>query len=233
MFSAEQVHPKSALQRSLKPALLLGLTACLAACVVVPPRERHPGGLPPPPNPTPVYNTPPPVYSPPPPVYAPQPTVQLVPAPPPLRSEHRSAAPAAHFLWVDGHWRWDGHRHQWEPGHWVEPRQGESHVAARWVNENGTWVYHPSRWQRAQSVAPVAVAVAIPQPPPRRREAVPPRPGPGHFWIDGHWRWDRNQHVWVSGRWERERRGERWTGANWKLEPGGRWTFVEGYWSRR
>jgi hypothetical protein len=213
-------------------ALVLGLTACLSACVVVPPRERHAGGLPPPPNPTPVYNTPPPVYSPPP-VYAPAPTVQVVPAPPPLRSEQRLAAPAAHWFWVDGHWRWDGQRHQWEPGRWVEPRHGESHVGARWVNEGGTWVYHPARWERVQGVAAAPVVMAIPQPPPRRSEAVPPRPGPGHFWIDGHWRWERNQHVWVSGHWERERQGERWTAAQWKLEPGGRWTFVEGYWSRR
>jgi hypothetical protein len=155
-----------------------------------------------------------------------------VPPPPPLRIELRPAAPAAHWFWVEGHWRWDGQRHQWEPGRWVEPRHGESHVPARWALEGGIWVYHPARWQRAPAAAG-PIAVAIPAPPPLRHEVVPRRPGPGTFWIEGHWRWERGTHVWVAGRWERERRQERWVPSEWKLLQGSGWTFVEGHWSRR
>jgi hypothetical protein len=75
--------------------------------------------------------------------------------------------------------------------------------------------------------------VRIPAPPPRQREARPPSPGPRHFWIDGHWRWERGNHVWVSGHWERERHGERWVGAQWRLQPDKTWVYVEGYWTRR
>jgi len=39
------------------------------------------------------------------------------PAPPP-RVEYRPAPPAHPVVWVRGHWRWNGYRYVWIPGHY-------------------------------------------------------------------------------------------------------------------
>lgn len=44
-------------------------------------------------------------------------------APPPLRFE--SVPPARYgYVWAPGVWRWDGQRHVWMAGHWLQERPG-------------------------------------------------------------------------------------------------------------
>jgi hypothetical protein len=41
------------------------------------------------------------------------------PAPPPLRVEVQGPRPYAAAVWHRGHWRWNGRRYVWVPGHWA------------------------------------------------------------------------------------------------------------------
>ncbi len=54
-------------------------------------------------------------------------------------------------------------------------------------------------------------------------------PGPGHFWIGGHWGWAGHRHVWVPGRWERHRQGYGWQPHRWH-QQGGVWRESRGHW---
>jgi len=67
-------------------------------------------------------------------------------------------------------------------------------------------------------------------PPPPRAEVVVVRPGPGFFWIRGHWRWYANAYDWVPGRWEHVPPGYRaWHEGHWRHDRNG-WFWVEGRW---
>ncbi len=69
-------------------------------------------------------------------------------------------------------------------------------------------------------------------PPPIRREVVVVRPGPGYFWVPGHWDWAPAQrnYVWVGGVWARPPfRHAVWVGPRWR-RIGGRAYFVGGHW---
>ena len=60
----------------------------------------------------------------------------------------------------------------------------------------------------------------------------PPRPGANHFWVDGHWKWNRraNQYVWVNGYWLKRKRGRVYVAGQWRKVRGG-WKYVPGYWA--
>lgn len=191
-------------QRIGRRTLLLALSATLAACVVAPAQPVAPAA----------------------------PLIGVRIAPPPAQVEVIPVAPAPHWYWIGGHWRWDGQRYVWAPGHWVEPRPNEVFVPARWVFEGGVWVYRPGYWRRVEALpataAGVSVTVTVP-PPMARQEVMPPAPGPANFWISGHWRWEGNAHVWVPGHWEAERPGYHWVPAHW-VPVGPAWRYVPGHW---
>jgi hypothetical protein len=63
-------------------------------------------------------------------------------APPPPRVEIVPAAPASHWYWVGGHWKWENNGYVWVAGHWVEPRPKEAFVQAQWSRDGGGY------WQR-------------------------------------------------------------------------------------
>jgi hypothetical protein len=58
------------------------------------------------------------------------------PVPPP-RYEAVPPPPGERVVWRPGHWRWDGVRYDWIPGHYVE----RPVVANRWIP--GHWVNGP------------------------------------------------------------------------------------------
>ena len=68
-------------------------------------------------------------------------------APPPDRYE-RVPAPRRGYVWVDGHWQWNGARHVWVRGHWERQRVGYVYHAPRWVERDGRWEYQARRWDR-------------------------------------------------------------------------------------
>ncbi len=47
------------------------------------------------------------------------------------------------------------------------------------------------------------VAEVHSHPPPPRAEVRPPRPYPGAFWVEGHWRHHHHDWIWMEGHWER------------------------------
>ena len=68
-------------------------------------------------------------------------------------------------------------------------------------------------------------------PPNRKTEIRTERPGPKHFWIEGHWRWNhkKNTYKWIPGHWVKKREGKTWVHGSWKQTPRG-WKWVESYW---
>jgi len=75
--------------------------------------------------------------------------VQLNFAPPAPRYE---AVPEARhgYVWSAGHWQWNAHRnhHVWVAGTWQRERPGYAYNAPGWVERDGRWHYHASRWDR-------------------------------------------------------------------------------------
>ncbi|MCG6961713.1 MAG: YXWGXW repeat-containing protein [Acidobacteria bacterium] len=75
------------------------------------------------------------------------------------------------------------------------------------------------------------VLVRVP-PPAARVEVRPARPGPGHVWVAGHWRWSGRRYVWASGHWARPpHAGAVWAAGHWARRGGG-WLWVAGHWKR-
>src|SRR5215475_3991368 len=68
-------------------------------------------------------------------------------APPAARYEV-APAPRQGYVWRQGYWGWDGHRHVWHNGHWERARPGYAYRSPHWVEHNGRWSYQASRWDR-------------------------------------------------------------------------------------
>ena len=100
-------------------ALVLAL---LGGCVVEPAHERVVIEQPPPP--VVVRVAPPPEY------------VEEVPPPRPG------------FIWVRGHWRWNGAAHEWERGHWEAERVGYRYARPRWERIGEEWHFTAGFWIR-------------------------------------------------------------------------------------
>ena len=62
----------------------------------------------------------------------------------------------------------------------------------------------------------------------------PPKPGPKHVWINGHWKWSkkRKEYIWVKGYWLKPKKGRAWVPGHWEKVPGG-FKWVPGHWRRR
>ena len=64
--------------------------------------------------------------------------------PPAVELETLPPRPAAHAVWVDGQWSWEGSAWAWSSGAWVEPAQGARY--APWVlrvRHDGTLEFAP------------------------------------------------------------------------------------------
>ena len=69
-------------------------------------------------------------------------------------------------------------------------------------------------------------------PPPVQAEVIAVAPGPGYFWIGGHWAWQMNRHVWVGGNWQAPRAGYAWVPHGWYRRGNG-WHEGHGHWASR
>jgi hypothetical protein len=73
-----------------------------------------------------------------PPGWQPMPPPRYEPVPPP---------PGAAYVWVPGHWRWNGYRYIWVGGRYVVRQTGwHRWVDGRWVIINGRWTWIPAHW---------------------------------------------------------------------------------------
>jgi WXXGXW repeat (2 copies) len=67
------------------------------------------------------------------------------------------------------------------------------------------------------------------QPPPERYEAIGTAPGPGYFWVRGHWGWHHEHWEWVGGRWEHATQPNSvWVAGQW-VQRGNGYVWVEGH----
>jgi hypothetical protein len=62
-------------------------------------------------------------------------------APPPVRVETQTVAPARGYVWTRGYWRWTGTTYVWVPGTWVvRPRQAVIWIEGHWVPQYNGWI---------------------------------------------------------------------------------------------
>ncbi len=73
--------------------------------------------------------------------------IDLGVAPPAPRYE-AVPGPRSGYDWAPGYWRWEGQRHVWTQGRWLEARPGYYWVADRWEPRNGRHYYEHGYWQR-------------------------------------------------------------------------------------
>ena len=69
--------------------------------------------------------------------------------PPPDRVEVIGVAPGAGYVWVGGHWSWQGNDFGWTPGHWVAVERGYRHwVPGHWQQRRHRWYWVEGHWGR-------------------------------------------------------------------------------------
>jgi hypothetical protein len=56
--------------------------------------------------------------------------------------------PRAGYVWVPGHWQWNGRRYYWTAGFWERGRPGYAFHRPEWVQRDGRWHYEARRWDR-------------------------------------------------------------------------------------
>jgi WXXGXW repeat (2 copies) len=67
--------------------------------------------------------------------------------PPPAARVEVVPAPRVGYVWAQGYWLWDGHRHIWRKGHWEAERPGQRYVAARWIETPEGWRFVRAHWE--------------------------------------------------------------------------------------
>lgn len=73
----------------------------------------------------------------------------VVVGPPPAEVvETIPAQPGPDYVWIRGHYRWDGAQYVWMPGHWAQPPAGYVEwVPGHWVRREGGWFWIEGHWR--------------------------------------------------------------------------------------
>ncbi|MBX3503211.1 MAG: YXWGXW repeat-containing protein [Alphaproteobacteria bacterium] len=75
--------------------------------------------------------------------------------PPPSPRYEAPPPPRGGYTWAPGYWGWDGRRHVWHRGRWMQARRGYHWVPAQWVDidpgPRRRWRFVPGHWERAQA----------------------------------------------------------------------------------
>ncbi len=58
----------------------------------------------------------------------------------------RPANPYRRGVWVNGHYRHNGHRHVWVRGHYVQTRSGFVYVQPHWKKTRRGYYFVPGHW---------------------------------------------------------------------------------------
>lgn len=72
---------------------------------------------------------------------APTPVIMVESEPPAEIEDEIVQCPGPNYVWIKGHWQWDGMHYQRVHGHWVV----RPTVSAMWVN--GFWTKHHNHWR--------------------------------------------------------------------------------------
>ena len=67
-------------------------------------------------------------------------------APPKAIVSVRGVRPHKNSIWVEGYWRWNGHKYVWLDGYWRSHTTGKIWVAGRWKHHSRGWVWVNGRW---------------------------------------------------------------------------------------
>jgi hypothetical protein len=68
--------------------------------------------------------------------------------PPPARVESTPPPPSPYHVWDPGHWRWDGRRYVWVPGHYIHnPHHYAKWIPGHWVERHGGWYWVEGHWR--------------------------------------------------------------------------------------
>jgi WXXGXW repeat (2 copies) len=79
-------------------------------------------------------------------------------------------------------------------------------------------------------VFPARSTVVVGPPPAAIVEVVPASPGPGYYWVRGHWGYSpEGRYVWIHGHYVARRPGSVWVEGRYENRNGG-YVWVEGYW---
>jgi len=74
--------------------------------------------------------------------------VYVVREPPPEVVETIPPSPGPQYVWVRGHYRWEGSAYVWVPGHWQVPPQGYTEwVSGHWERREGGWAWVEGHWR--------------------------------------------------------------------------------------
>jgi len=72
----------------------------------------------------------------------------VVREPPPDQAEDPGAAPGTEYVWIHGHWAWNGADWVWHRGHWEVRRAGFQWIPGHWVRRRGGWLWVEGHWRR-------------------------------------------------------------------------------------
>jgi len=68
--------------------------------------------------------------------------------PPEPLYEEVSVSPGYGYVWIDGHWNWNGYDWGWVGGRWVRERLGYIYVTPYYDHVGGRYVYRTGYWSR-------------------------------------------------------------------------------------
>jgi len=167
----------------------------------------------------------------------------------PGAADAMSPQPSPQYVWVGGHWHWNGGQYGWVAGAWtLPPVENAVWIAPRWDATGNGFVLAEGYWQQT-SAAPIAAEAPPPPfpptagpevvmvdeaPPPPYREVIVERDRPGrdYIWVGGYWSWSHGRHIWIGGHWDRPPYfGSVWVEPRWERRGNG-YALVQGYWRK-
>ena len=77
-----------------------------------------------------------------------EPDVVVAREPPPEQAEQPGPAPGTEYLWIRGHWIWNGAEWVWRRGHWEVRRAGFEWIPGHWAKRPAGWVWVEGHWRR-------------------------------------------------------------------------------------
>ncbi len=69
-------------------------------------------------------------------------------APPPLKNEARKTSPGPNYMWISGHWNWNGGQYVWISGHWEKNRKNQVWIPGHWEKRGRHYTFIKGHWRR-------------------------------------------------------------------------------------